>query len=66
MTRLELYRARSLRRNQRFRWRLRAGNGRIIATSGEGYANVEDARQMGLSVISGTFASVEVRTTDIA
>lgn len=27
-----------------FRWRLRARNGRVIATSGEGYINKEDAR----------------------
>lgn len=40
----ELYRARrGLLLRTQWRWRLRARNGRIIATSGEGYNNRRDA-----------------------
>lgn len=44
MMRFELYAARRgvLLRKQ-WRWRLRAGNNRIIAVSGEGYNNRSDA-----------------------
>lgn len=39
----ELYARRGLMRRKQWRWRLRAGNGRIIAVSGEGYNNKVDA-----------------------
>lgn len=39
MTHFEVYRTKILRQ---WRWRLRAGNGKIIAHGGEGYANEAD------------------------
>lgn len=33
-----------------WRWRLRAGNGKIVATSGEGYRRRDDA-QTGISIV---------------
>ena len=53
---LIVYRTRSLRRSQRWAWRLQAANGRIIATSGEGYAHRGEARGMGIFVAGGHFA----------
>jgi uncharacterized protein YegP (UPF0339 family) len=38
--RITVYRSGLLKRE--WRWRLRAANGRIIATSGEGYRNKQD------------------------
>lgn len=32
--------------NGQWRWRLQAGNNRIVATSGEGYVNKADCRAM--------------------
>lgn len=43
--------SRLLRRKQ-WRWRLKANNGRIIATSGEGYNNKADAIRM-LEMVRG-------------
>ena len=41
--RFEIYRARmGLLTRTQWRWRLRAGNGRIVATSGESYNNRAD------------------------
>jgi uncharacterized protein YegP (UPF0339 family) len=41
--RFEIYRARrGLLFRTQWRWRLRAGNGRIVATSGEAYNNRAD------------------------
>lgn len=43
-----------------FRWRLRAANGQIVATSGEGYAAKTDAEH-GLELVKrlSTIAGVE-------
>lgn len=41
-----VYRTRSLRPSQRWAWRLVALNGRIVATSGEGYRDKSEARRM--------------------
>ncbi len=60
MPRLEIYRSRSLRLSQRWRWRLRAVNGQVIAESGEGYASREHADHMGRKVIAGAYANAEV------
>ena len=38
----EIYTSRSVTLRKQWRWRLRAANGRIIATSGEGYHNRAD------------------------
>ena len=60
---LHIYRGRSLRRSQRWRWRLVAGNGRIVAESGEGYSDRGQAEMRGRGVTDGVYrgASVEVR-----
>lgn len=55
MTRLEVYKTRSLRRSQRWAWRLVASNGRIIATSGEGYTSKKYATAMGTQVARGDY-----------
>lgn len=52
---LKVYRSLSLRRNQRWRWKLTHLNGRQLAESGEGYANQGEARRMGVKVISGHY-----------
>lgn len=42
---VELYQAKAarfLRRPQRWRWRAKAANGRILAHSGEAYVNLQD------------------------
>lgn len=57
---LEVYRSRSLRRSQRWRWRLVHRNGRVIAESGEGYANRPEAERMGLAVVNGEHAKPTV------
>ena len=53
---LVIYRTRSLRRSQRWAWRLVASNGRIVATSGEGYANIGEAMHQGRKVVRGEYA----------
>lgn len=46
--RFELYKDKS----GEWRWRLRASNNRIIADSGEGYVNKEDAKH-GIDLVKG-------------
>jgi uncharacterized protein YegP (UPF0339 family) len=43
-----------------FRWRLRAKNGRVIATSGEGYKNKADAEH-GISLVKNASGVTEVQ-----
>ena len=57
---LTVYRTRSLRRSQRWAWRLTTPNGRIIATSGEGYSDRNEARVRGLSICDGWYANPTV------
>ncbi len=57
---LTVYRTRSLRRSQRWAWRLTASNGRIVATSGEGYSDRGEARTRGLTVANGWYAGPTV------
>lgn len=57
---LIVYRTRSLRRSQRWAWRLVAGNGRTIATSGEGYSDRGEARTRGLTVANGWYSDPKV------
>ena len=54
---LRVYRSLSVRRSQRWRWKLTHANGRKLATSGEGYANRSEARAVAERVISGEFWS---------
>lgn len=51
-----VYASRSLRRNQRWRWRLVHLNGNVLATSGEGYANKAEAEAQAAKVVSGFYA----------
>lgn len=52
---LHVYRTRSLRRSQRWAWRLLAANGRTIATSGEGYGDRREAAARGWAVVAGHY-----------
>lgn len=52
---LTVYRTRSLRRSQRWAWRLTATNGRVVAVSGEGYAHEAEAERMGRAVCGGAY-----------
>lgn len=53
---LVIYRTRSLRRSQRWAWRLVAANGRIVAASGEGYSNLGEALRMARKVTHGEYS----------
>ena len=57
---LVIYRTRSLRRSQRWAWRLVAANGRIIAASGEGYSDKGECRTLGLTFANGWYADPKV------
>ena len=56
---LIIFRRRTVVRSQRWGWRLVAANGRIVATSGEGYTDRDEARRMGVMVTCGLY-DVEV------
>ena len=53
-----LRRSSTLIRSQRWRWRLVA-NGRIVAESGEGYADRGECIEMGKRVCSGGYEITE-------
>ena len=54
MGKLEIYR----RADDKWTWRLVAGNGEIIAVDGsQGYENENDARTMAKMVVRGDFAA---------
>lgn len=57
----EIYRQRRLLGRADWRWRLVAGNGRVIATSGEGYRNRDDMED-SLDLVRG---SAQVRIVDL-
>jgi uncharacterized protein YegP (UPF0339 family) len=61
---LEVYRSLTLVRSQRWRWRLIANNGNIIATSGEGYTDRDHAEWMALRVVGGTYADAKWSTEE--
>ena len=45
------------RTDHRWAWRLRAGNGEIIATDGgQGYENEADCRRTATAVVTGLYA----------
>ena len=49
---VEVYESRAGNAKQRYRWRARSqGNGRKVASSGEGYARIFDATDMATFVI---------------
>ena len=51
----EVYRTRSLRRSERWRWRLTHANGRILAVSSEGYTDRAEAERIGWQVVTGRY-----------
>ena len=57
---LTIYRTRSLRRSQRWGWRLTAANGRNVAASGEGYTDRAEALWQALQVIGGHYSDAVV------
>lgn len=54
--RAHTYRSKSLIRSQRWRWDLVTANGRLVAHSGEGYANATHACEMMYRVSVGGYA----------
>lgn len=61
MPQIEITRSLTLRRSQRWRWRLRARNGHIIAEAGEGYSDKAVAIAMATKiVINGAYADAAV------
>jgi uncharacterized protein YegP (UPF0339 family) len=54
----EIVRRRTVRRSQRWGWRLTSSND-VVAVSGEGYANREHAETMVLFVISGGYKNAK-------
>ncbi len=60
MARIIVYRRLLARRNQRFRWRLVASNGKKICHGGEGYANRPECIEMAKAIVSGAYADAEV------
>ena len=50
--RLIVYRSKSLLRRERYRWHL-VSAGRLIAESGEGYANRDECKKMARAIVSG-------------
>lgn len=52
---LYVHRTRSLRRSQRWAWKIVAENGRIVATSGEGYTDYAEALNRGTFIATGGY-----------
>jgi uncharacterized protein len=61
MAAFELYKD----RRGEFRWRLRAGNGKIIADSGEGYVRRIDCEH-GIELVKSEAAAAEVKEISAA
>jgi len=65
---IQFYKGFSVRRSQRLRWRIvDASNGKILATSGEGYANTEDCEDAAFKVVgmgSSSSRKIKVETSD--
>ena len=49
---LNIYESHGLNYKQRFWWRLKAANGRIVATSGEGYVTWAKAKRAFMTAMS--------------
>lgn len=57
---IEVYRDRMPRRGK-WRWRLKAANGNIVADSGQGYADKAEARDMAHRIIvRGVYAGAPI------
>lgn len=52
---LVIYRTRSLRRSQRWAWRLVHENGRVLAVSSEGYTDRDECARIGWAVVAGHY-----------
>lgn len=62
MGQIEITSRRWVPRSQRYRWRLRTMNGRIVATSGEGYSDRGTCETMARRIVDGVYrGSVIVR-----
>ncbi len=58
---VEVYRTKSLFRSEKWRWRLIASTGDILAESGEGYANRLYAEGRAAAVCQGEYALAPIR-----
>lgn len=56
---IELYKSPQSKPSQRFWWRVRAANGKVLADSGEGYSRPSKARRAAL-LLSKTFATLPI------
>lgn len=56
---LEVYRSRSLRRSERWRWRFLHHNTDNVAQSPGGYYDADEALRLGRKVIEGGYAKPE-------
>jgi len=55
---VQVYQSRSLKRSQRWRWRIVVkSNGRIIADSAEGYSDQSWAKRIGGLVLDGYYGA---------
>ena len=52
---IHVYRTRSVRRSQRWAWRMVAANGRTVACSGEGYSDRLEAADRAWMVARGDY-----------
>lgn len=64
MARLVIYRSRSIRRNQRWRWKLIAENGNVLCVSSEGYANRQVCTDIALGILNGNYEPDTAVTID--
>lgn len=61
MTELDIYR----RVDGKFAWRLKAGNGEIIATDGgQGFENLADCRAVARRVVTGKYIPDEIHEVE--
>ena len=57
---ITVYRSRSLKRNQRYRWRVRDLNGKLLANGGEGYSDRKRATDMAWHLIGDSHPNARV------
>jgi uncharacterized protein YegP (UPF0339 family) len=57
---LHVYRSRSVFRGEKWRWRLVAGNGAVLAVSSEGYANRGECADMAMQVTNGNYREADL------
>lgn len=57
---ITVYRSRSLKRNQRYRWRVRDLNGKLLGNGGEGYSDRKQATDMAWYLIGEAHQNARV------